>query len=46
MRIHAVGELIRLAGVKLISAVLVDADKNDESLGELDPSVAVGSDPG
>lgn len=35
MRIHAVGQLIRLAGVKLISAVLVDANKNDESLGEL-----------
>jgi hypothetical protein len=41
MRINAVGELIRLAGVKLISAVLVGADKTDESLGELDPSVTV-----
>ena len=42
-RIHSVGELIRLSGVKLISGVLVDADKKDESLGELDPSVPVGS---
>jgi capsular polysaccharide biosynthesis protein len=46
VRIQAVGELIRLSGVKLISAVLVDADRDDESLGEPDPSVAVGSDPG
>lgn len=45
-RIQAVGELIRLSGAKLISAVLVDADKDDESLGEPDPSVTVGSDPG
>jgi capsular polysaccharide biosynthesis protein len=43
-RIHAVGEMVRLAGVKLISAVLVGADKTDESLGEPDPPVAVGSD--
>lgn len=42
-RIYAVGEMIRLAGVKLISAVLVGADKTDESLGELDPSVTVGT---
>ncbi len=32
-RIHAVGELIRLGGLELISAVLVGADKSDESLG-------------
>ena len=32
-RIHAVGELIRLAGLNLDSAVLVGADKSDESLG-------------
>jgi capsular polysaccharide biosynthesis protein len=31
--IHAVGEMIRLAGMNLISAVLVGADKTDESLG-------------
>jgi hypothetical protein len=33
VRIHAVGEMIRLAGVDLISAVLVGADQADESLG-------------
>ena len=32
-RVHAVGEMIRLAGIELISAVLVGADKTDESLG-------------
>ena len=32
-RIHAVGELIRLAGTRLVSAILVGADKWDESLG-------------
>jgi capsular polysaccharide biosynthesis protein len=32
-KIHAVGELIRLAGVRLVCAVLVGADKWDESLG-------------
>ena len=32
-RIHAVGEMIRLAGMRLVSAVLVGADKTDESLG-------------
>jgi capsular polysaccharide biosynthesis protein len=30
---HAVGEMIRLAGTRLVSAVLVGADKTDESLG-------------
>jgi O-antigen/teichoic acid export membrane protein len=30
-RIHAVGELIRLAGTPLVSTVLVGADKTDES---------------
>jgi capsular polysaccharide biosynthesis protein len=39
-RIHAVGEMIRLAGMKLISAVLVGADKTDESIGVMDPSPA------
>ncbi|MGO9083324.1 MAG: hypothetical protein ACLQDY_30590, partial [Streptosporangiaceae bacterium] len=38
MRIHAVGEMIRLAGLPLISAVLVGADKTDESLGVADSS--------
>ncbi len=32
-RINAVGEMIRLAGTSLTSAVLVGADKTDESLG-------------
>lgn len=32
-RIHAVGELVRLSGTRLASAVLVAADKTDESLG-------------
>jgi capsular polysaccharide biosynthesis protein len=32
-RIHAVGEMIRLAGVTLDSAVLIGADRTDESLG-------------
>ena len=33
MRIHAVGEMIRLARIPLGSAILVDVDKTDESLG-------------
>ena len=32
-RIHAVGEMIRLASTPLVSTVLVGADKNDESVG-------------
>jgi capsular polysaccharide biosynthesis protein len=32
-RIHAVGEMIRLAGIAPLSAVLVGADKDDDSLG-------------
>ena len=32
-KIHAVGEMIRLSGTRLTSAVLVGADKTDESLG-------------
>ena len=32
-RIHAVGEMIRLAGVRLDSVVLIAAEKTDESLG-------------
>jgi capsular polysaccharide biosynthesis protein len=32
-KIHAVGEMIRLAGTRLVSAILVGADKTDESLG-------------
>jgi len=44
VRIHAVGEMIRLAGTRLSSAVLLEADRSDESLGmtytEEQPSVA------
>ena len=32
-RIHSVGELIRRSGAQLVSAVLVGADKSDETLG-------------
>jgi hypothetical protein len=32
-RIHAVSEMARLAGTRLVSAVVVGADKTDESLG-------------
>jgi capsular polysaccharide biosynthesis protein len=32
-RVHGVGEMIRLAGMRLDSAVLIGADKTDESLG-------------
>jgi capsular polysaccharide biosynthesis protein len=32
-KIHSVGEMIRLAGMRLDSVVLIGADKNDESLG-------------
>jgi hypothetical protein len=35
MRLHAVGEMIRLAGTRLTSAVLLGADKTDESLGTI-----------
>jgi capsular polysaccharide biosynthesis protein len=33
MRIHAVGEMIRLARIPLVSAILAEADKTDESMG-------------
>ena len=32
-RIHAVGEMIRIAGTPLVSTVLIGADKNDKSVG-------------
>jgi capsular polysaccharide biosynthesis protein len=32
-RLHAVGEMIRLAGTRLASVVVLDADRRDESLG-------------
>jgi capsular polysaccharide biosynthesis protein len=34
-KIHAAGEMVRLAGTRLGSVVVVDADKSDESLGSL-----------
>jgi capsular polysaccharide biosynthesis protein len=34
-RIHAVGELVRLSGIRLASAVLVGTDKGDETLGTM-----------
>ena len=44
-KIHAVGEMIRLAGMRLASAVLVGADKTDESLG-VTPTPPAPVDPG
>jgi capsular polysaccharide biosynthesis protein len=32
-RIHGVGDLVRLAGMRLVSVILIGADKTDESLG-------------
>jgi capsular polysaccharide biosynthesis protein len=37
-KIHGVGEMIRLAGTHLDSAVLLGADDNDESTGVIDPA--------
>ena len=34
-RIHAVGEMIRAAGIRSVSAVLVGADNTDQSLGSI-----------
>ena len=45
-RIHGVGEMIRLAGMRLDSVVLIGADKSDESLGltrRPDEQVGVGA---
>ena len=36
-KIHSVGEMIRLAGARLDSVVLIGADKRDDSLGGMDP---------
>jgi capsular polysaccharide biosynthesis protein len=36
--IHATGEMIKLAGTRLTSAILLGADRNDESLGAVRPS--------
>src|SRR5262249_16931488 len=37
-KIHAVGEMARLAGTRLVSAVVVGADQTDDSLGVPYPS--------
>jgi capsular polysaccharide biosynthesis protein len=42
-KIHAVGEMIRLAGTRLVAAVLLGADKWDESLG-VTPTPGAGRD--
>ena len=39
-RIHAVGEMVRMAGTPLIAGVLIGADKTDESLGTTIPQEA------
>jgi capsular polysaccharide biosynthesis protein len=36
-KIHAVAEMIRLAGTRLDSVALIGSDKSDESLGVIDP---------
>jgi hypothetical protein len=35
-RVHSVGEMIRLAGTRLDSAILLGADRSDASLGVMD----------
>jgi capsular polysaccharide biosynthesis protein len=37
-KIRSVGELIRVAGTRLDSAVMIGADSNDDSLGKVDPA--------
>ena len=37
-KVYSVGEMIRLAGTRLDSVVLIGADKTDESLGVADPA--------
>jgi capsular polysaccharide biosynthesis protein len=37
-KVHSVGVMIRLAGTRLDSAVLIGADRDDESLGVMDPA--------
>lgn len=41
-RIHGVGELVRLSGTNLLSAVVIGADKADESLGLNEPTSLAG----
>lgn len=46
-RLHAAGEMVRLAGTRLVSVVVLDADKKDESLGAVtaayQPASAIGA---
>jgi capsular polysaccharide biosynthesis protein len=37
-KIYSVGEMLRLAGTRLDSVILIGADKSDESLGAVDPA--------
>jgi capsular polysaccharide biosynthesis protein len=37
-RIYSVGEMLRLAGTRLDSVILIGADKSDETLGAVDPA--------
>jgi capsular polysaccharide biosynthesis protein len=43
-RIHATAEMLRVAGPPLTAAVLVGADKTDESIGTITPPAATGGD--
>ena len=45
-KVHSVGEMIRLAGIRLDSAVLLGADSSDESLGVMDQPRAFAGRPG
>lgn len=46
-RAYAVGEMLRLSGIRAISGIVVDADKTDESLGfGPEPDTAVPAGPG
>jgi capsular polysaccharide biosynthesis protein len=45
-KVHSVGEMIRLAGIRLDSAVLLGADSSDESLGVMDQARVFAGGPG
>lgn len=40
-RAYAVGEMLRLSGIRAVSGVITGADKNDESLGSVEHDTAV-----
>jgi hypothetical protein len=42
-KIHTIGQMIQLAGVSLVSAILLGADKDDVSLGVIDPQLTAWS---